>query len=277
MRRIVLPRKMRLKSEGDRLQERSCCRRRVVRPADMPDPSALATGSTPLCHLVRELTTEHAGELAFEVLDTLLSLLALLDDERDALRSLRWPAREDARGPREQRLHAAEVVEQARTGEEVVAEGGGGGRGRRGEEEELQRGEGGEVRAAAWRAIDAVDDHHAVHATRVVARKPTPEFARGGFWDADAAARIDAGLTGSQLVDFDVDASSLEDVTIDLVLYLGYFCGGEGSREIDVCGGRPWGERPRKCGGLEAGVDDRRKEVLCGVQAHLGRNDVSVR
>ena len=137
--RIVLfPRKMRLKSEGDRLQERSCGRR-VVRPADIPDPFALATAttSTPSCHFVRELTTEHTGELAFEVLHAPLSLLALLDDERDALRSLRWPAREDARGPREQRLHGAEVVEQARAGEEVVAEGSGGRGGRRGEEEEL--------------------------------------------------------------------------------------------------------------------------------------------
>lgn len=273
-RRIVLSRKMRLKSEGDPLQERSCGRR-VVRPADIPDPFALAAGSTPPCHFVRELTTEHAGELAFEVLYAFFSLLALLDDERDALRSLRRSAREHARGSREQQLHGAEVVEQARAGEEVVAEGSGGRGGRRGEEEELQRGEGGEVRAAAWRAVDAVDDHHAVHAARIVAWKATPDFARGGFRDAPApvaaAARVDAGLTGSELVDFDVDASSLEDVAIDLVLCLGYFCGGEGSREIDVCGGWPWGERPRKCGGLEAGVDDRRKEVLCGVQAHLGR------
>ena len=156
-----------------------------------------------------------------------------------------------------------------------MAEGGGRRGGRRGEEEELQRGEGGEVRAAAWRAVDAVDDHHAVHAARIVAWKPAPEFTGGGCRDdaaaAATAARVDAGLTGSQLIDFDVDASSLEDVTIDLVLRLRYFCGGEGSREIYVCGGRPWGERPRKCGGLEAGVDDRRKEVLCGVQAHLGR------
>ena len=138
------------------------------------------------------------------------------------------------------------------------------------------------MRAAAWGAVDAVDDHHAVHAARIVAWKPTPEFARGGFRDARARAAcaaagaaawgVDAaGLTDSKLVDFDVDASSFEDVTIDLVLCMGYFCGGEGSREIDVCGGWPWGERPRKCGGLEAGVNDRRKEVLCGVQAHLGR------
>jgi len=54
-----------------------------------------------------------------------------------------------------------------------------------------------------------------------------------------------------------------------MALDLAYFCGGEGSREINVCGGRPWYERPRKCGSLEAGVDDRRKEMLRGVHAHL--------
>ena len=100
MRRVVRSRKMRLKSEGDRLQERSR-RGRVIRPADIPDLFATAASSTPLCHFVRELTTEHAGELALEVLTALLSPLALLDDERDALRSLRRPAREDARRPRE--------------------------------------------------------------------------------------------------------------------------------------------------------------------------------
>jgi hypothetical protein len=49
-------------------------------------------------------------------------------------------------------------------------------------------------------------------------------------------------LTLSELVDFDVDASSLEDMTVDLVLYLAYLRGCERSWEIDVCGGRPRGE-----------------------------------
>jgi len=74
-----------------------------------------------------------------------------------------------------------------------------------------------------------------------------------------------------QLVDFDVDAAPFEDVAVDLVLCLGYFCGGEGSREIDVCGGRPGGERPCKCRCLEASVDDGREKMLCGVHAHLRR------
>jgi hypothetical protein len=72
-----------------------------------------------------------------------------------------------------------------------------------------------------------------------------------------------------QLVDFDVDASSLEDMAVDLVLYLAYLRGGERSREIDVCWGRPRGEGPCESGSFEASVDDRGKEVLGGVQAHL--------
>jgi hypothetical protein len=105
-----------------------------------------------------------------------------------------------------------------------------------------------------------------VHAAGVVDWEPPTEFARG---EGCGFARVDTGLTGSQLVDFDVDASSLEDVTVDLVLHLAYLRGGERSREIDVCGGRPRGEGPCKSGSFEASVDDRRKKVLSGVQAHL--------
>jgi hypothetical protein len=76
-------------------------------------------------------------------------------------------------------------------------------------------------------------------------------------------------LTLSKLVDFDVDASSLEDMAVDLVLYLGYLRGCERSREIDVCRGRPRGEGPCKSGDFDASVDDRRKKVLGRVQAHL--------
>jgi len=119
----------------------------------------------------------------------------------------------------EERLHAGEVVEQARTGEEEVPEG----RGRRGrrnrEEEEMQRGEGRQVRAAARRAVDAFYDHHAVHAAGVVdwepAAKLAAKLAGGG---CGQFARVDAGLAGSQLVDLDVDALSFEDVAVDSVL-----------------------------------------------------------
>lgn len=122
------------------------------------------------------------------------------------------------------------------------------------------------MRATARGAIDAVYDHHAVHAAGVVGWEPPAELARGercGF------ARVDTGLTGSQLVNFDVDASSLEDMAVDLVLYLAYLCGGERSRKIDVCRGGPRGEGPCKGGSFEASVDDRRKKVLGCVQAHL--------
>ena len=247
--------KMRYKCEGDSLQE--CLRGlRVVRPAAAPDPFTLTATSTPLRHLLRELTTQYCGKLALEILDTLLPPLALVDDEGDTLRRLRRAAREDARGSREERLHAAEVVEQAWAGEEVVSEGGrrrrGGGR----EEEELQRGEGGEVRPTAWRAVDAVYDHHAVHAAGIVAWEPPSEFARrGGYW----VACLDAGLASTKQVDFDVDAAPLEHVTIDFILCQSYFCGRERSREVYVCGGRPWSERPCKSGSFETRVDDGRK------------------
>ena len=98
-----------------------------------------------------------------KILDALLPSFALVGDEGDTFWSLRCPARENARRPRE-RLYAAEVAKQARADEEEVPEG----RGRRGrwgrEEKELQRGEGRQVRAAARLAVDAVYDHHAVHA-----------------------------------------------------------------------------------------------------------------
>ena len=247
------------------MQERLCSLR-VIRSAETPDPFALPASSAPLRHFLREPTSQRPSELALEILDALLPPPALLDDEGDALRSLRCAAREDARRPREERLRAGEVVEQARAGEEEVAEGRGRG-GRRGwEEEELQRGEGRQVRAAARRAVDAVYDHHAVHAAGVVDWEPPAELAGGGRW---RLAWVDGGLAGSQLVDLDVDASSLEDMAVDLVLCLAYLCGGERSREIDVCRGRPWGEGPRESWGFEGGVDDRRKKVLRGVQAHL--------
>jgi hypothetical protein len=105
-----------------------------------------------------------------------------------------------------------------------------------------------------------------MHAAGVVDWETPAELARGGRW---CLARVDAGLAGSQLVDFDVDASSFKDMAVDLILYLAYLRGGERSREIDVCRGRPWGEGPCKSGGFDGGVDDRRKKVLRGVQAHL--------
>lgn len=58
-----------------------------------------------------------------------------------------------------------------------------------------------------WDAVYAVYDHHAVHAL------PSPPVS---------------------LVGFDVDASLLEDVAVDLILDLAYFYGGEGSREINL-------------------------------------------
>jgi hypothetical protein len=76
-------------------------------------------------------------------------------------------------------------------------------------------------------------------------------------------------LTFSKLVDFDVNASSLEDMTVDLFLYLAYLRGCERSREIDVCRGRPRGEGPCKSGNFEASVDYGRKKVLGRMQAHL--------
>jgi hypothetical protein len=77
-------------------------------------------------------------------------------------------------------------------------------------------------------------------------------------------------LTLLKFVDFDVDASSLEDMTVDLVLYLVYLRGCERPLEIDVCRGGPRGEGPCKSWDFEASVDDRRKKVLGCVQAHLG-------
>jgi hypothetical protein len=92
-----------------------------------------------------------------------------------------------------------------------------------------------------------------VHAAGVVDWKPAAVLAGGG---CGRFAGVNAGLAGPQLVDFDVDATSLEDMAVDLVLYLAYFCGCERSREIDVCRGRPWGEGPCESGSFEGGVDD---------------------
>lgn len=135
--RIRLFRNMgRRKGEGDRLQE-GLRRRRVVRPADAPDPFALTTaGSTPLYHVRHKLTTQHASQLALEILYALLPPLALVHDERDALWQFWRAAREHARGPRQERLGIGKMVQQARPGEEVVPRGSGRRRGCRGWEQE---------------------------------------------------------------------------------------------------------------------------------------------
>ena len=73
-----------------------------------------------------ELTTKQAGEPTPDILDALLPPPAFIEDEGKALWSLWWSAQRDARCPCEKGLHAAKMVEQARTGEEVEPEGQGG-------------------------------------------------------------------------------------------------------------------------------------------------------
>jgi len=72
------------------------------------------------------------------------------------------------------------------------------------------------VRATTRGAVDTVYDDHAVYAPGIVGWETPAQFARGGYW----LAKVDTDLTLSKLVDFDVNASSLEDMTVDLVLYL---------------------------------------------------------